>query len=113
MFEEMTSGQYSPGAKCASFETNSDKLYAWVHTLQYRSYEDLTASDDYLINSLDQAKGQIMIVVSNQSSTDTQKLVTITVCLSSLTTNFFNLENFNKELASLEKWGGKLVKRNK
>ena len=110
----MTSGQYNPGAKCASFETNSDKLYDWVHTLQYRFYEDLTASDDYLINSLeDQAKGQIMIVVSNQSSTDTQKLVSITVCLSSLTTNFFNLENFNKELESLKKWEGKLVKRNK
>ena len=95
-FEEMIGKQYEANAKCATFRTNKERVFGWVHSLQSRYYNDLASSDEYLVDWLDDpSKDELVITVKDQTkmaivegnggAPPSLKLVTITLYMSTLT----------------------------
>ena len=52
-FEEIDLDLYRAAAKCASFITSEERILHWVKTFQYRYYETLKDSGDFLIKWID------------------------------------------------------------
>ena len=95
-FEEMIGKQYKANAKCATFRTNKERVFGWIHSLQSRYYNDLARSDEYLVDWLDDpSKDELVITVKDQTkmaivegnggAPPSLKLVTITLYMSTLT----------------------------
>ena len=49
----MIGKQYKANPKCATFRTNKERVFGWIHSLQGKYYNDLASSDEHLVDWLD------------------------------------------------------------